>query len=115
MSPVLTPLRALAAVAENHLMQRGRFIGQFVDIFQLGADIVCVQHRVFRGLTQSIGAVGEDVGEGANEHAVVAIKHAHATDRLRTIVVEGEDVVRFFDENRRGQKRLQNFLAGHWT
>ena len=74
---------------------RRRLVGQLVDAFKLFADVVGVEHGVFGGLAQAVGAIGQDVGQRADEHAEVAVEHAHAADGLRAVVVEAERAVRF--------------------
>ena len=78
----------LALVAEDDLVHRGRLIWQLVMAFELLADVVRVEHSIFRGLAQAVGAVGEDVSQRADKHAEVAVKHANAADRVRPIVVQ---------------------------
>ncbi len=82
MSPVLTPLRCCDAVAEDDLVQRRRLVRQLVDALQLLADVVGVEHRVFRRLPQAVGTVRQDVGQRAHVHAEVAVERAHATDAI---------------------------------
>ena len=67
----------LQFVAEDHLVHGGRGIRQIVNSFQAFADVVGVENRIFRGLTQTIGAVGKSVGESADEHSEVAVEGAH--------------------------------------
>ena len=90
MSPVFTPLRRLPLVAEDHLVHRRGLVGQLVEVFELVADVVGVEHRVFGGLAQAVGAVGQDVGQRADEHARVAVEGAHAADGLRPVVVPAQ-------------------------
>ena len=78
----LDTLLRLPAIAEDHLVQRGRAVGQLVHILKVLADVVSVQHRVFGGLPQAVRAIGHDVSQGADEHAEVAVEHAHPADGL---------------------------------
>ena len=93
MSPVLTPFFACSLSLKTTSCIDARLVRQVEDAFQLGADVVGVQHGVFGGLAQAVGAVGQDVRQRADEHAEVAVEHAHAAHGLRTVVVEAERAV----------------------
>ena len=90
----------LLLIAEDDLVHRWRLVRQFVVAFELFADVVGVEHGVFGGLAQAVRAVREDVGEGADEHAEVAVEHAYAADRVRAVVVEAERAVGIFADDR---------------
>ena len=82
------------------------FVRNFVHIFQLLANIVGVEDRVFGGQAQAIVAVGHDVGERAHVHAEVAVEHANAADGLGAVIVESQAAIRLGDDDRYGQERL---------
>ena len=100
-------------VAEDDFVHGGRRVGQVVNAFQSLADVVGVEHGVFGGLAQAVGAVGQDVGERADEHSEVAVEGAHASYGLRTVVFEAQRAVWLGDDDGRGQKRLENFLYSY--
>src|SRR5258705_514823 len=72
----------LKRVAEHHFVHRGQGIRKFVRAFQMLTNVIRVQHRVFRGLPHS-RAVGEDVGQRANQHAEIPRERLHPADRIR--------------------------------
>ena len=67
---------------------RGRGIGQIVNAFEILANVVRIQHGVFGGLPQAVGAVRQNVGQRADEHAEVAVESAHPSDGLRPVIFE---------------------------
>ena len=79
----------LARVTEYTFVQRGRLVRQIVVRLQQGAQIVGIQHRIERGIAQSVAAVSQDVGQRADVHAHVAVEGAHSSDGLRQIVIPG--------------------------
>src|SRR5690348_13771909 len=80
----------LQAVAEDYFVHRSRLVWQLVDAFELLANVIGVQDSVFCGLAQTVRTVGKNVGKSAHKHAEVAVKGAHATNRLRAVVLEAE-------------------------
>ena len=58
------------------------------EVLHAAEQVVGVEHGVFRHVPQSVGAVRADVAVGADQHAHVAEEGAHATDRLRAVVVQ---------------------------
>src|SRR5215470_3310279 len=111
----LHALLRLNAITEDHFVHGSALVRQVVILFQLFADVVGVEHSVFRGLAKAIGTVGHNVGERTHVHAEIAIEHPHTTDRLRTVIVETEYAVLSFNNNRLRQEGFQNFLASDWT
>ena len=93
-----TPFFSLHFVAEDHFVHGRRGIGQIVSAFESFADVVGVEHGIFRGLAQAVGTVRLNVGQRANEHSEVSVEGAHASHRLRTVVVEAERAVGFRDQ-----------------
>ena len=79
------------------------------------ANVVGVEHGVFRCLAQALRTVGHDVRQRADKHPEIAVEHADATDGLRAIVVQPKGAVGLGDHNRRRKERLQDLLAGHWA
>src|SRR5581483_9383800 len=69
----------------------------------------------FGGLADAIRAVSENVRQGANEHAEIAIPCAHAADALRAVIVERERAVWFCDDDWSGAAWLEDLLARDWT
>ena len=94
-------------------MQRARLVGQLKSAFELGADVVGVQHGVLGGLAQAVRPVGQDVRQRADEQPEVPVPRAHAPDRLRTVKVQPEHSIRVRLHHRRRQKRLQYLLTRH--
>ena len=113
MSPVLTPRACCRLSLKTTSCSGRRLVGQLVIAFELLADVVGVEHRVFGGLAQAVRAVGEDIGQGADEHAEVAVEHADAANGLRPVVVEAERAVGVLRDDGRGKKWLQDFFARH--
>jgi hypothetical protein len=74
-----------AAVGEDRLVHAGTALGErrVEHVLEASQDVVGVEHRVFGDLLQSVGAVAEDVGERAGEHAHLAVERGHASKRLR--------------------------------
>src|SRR5262249_36652243 len=105
-------------VAEYYLMHAGAGVRKIEDVFQSFADIVGIQDGVFSRLTQPVRSVRLNVGEGAHEHAEVAIEGANPTDGLRTVVVESERSVGFRNHYWLWQKWFQAILhcnrTGPW-
>src|SRR5580692_3154189 len=91
----------LQLVAENDFMHGGRVVGKIESSFKFFADVVRVEHRIFGGLPQTVGTVGINVCEGADEHAEVSVEGAYASDRLRTVVFEAQRAIWLSDDNRR--------------
>ena len=52
-------------------------------VLEAAQDVVGVEHRVARDLPQPVGAVAEDVGERAGEHAHLAVERDHAAEAVR--------------------------------
>src|ERR1700722_3001750 len=102
----------LQLVAENDFMHGRRVVGQIVSAFEPFADVVRVEHGIFGGLTQSVGTIGKNVSQGANEHSEISVEGANAAYRLRTVVFEAESAIGLGDDDRRGQERFENFLDG---
>src|SRR3954467_6432504 len=102
----------LQAVTEDHLVHRACLVRKVVDAVQLLANVIRIENRVFRCLSQPIGPVSKDVSQGAHEHAKVAVERPHPPDRLRTVVLEPELAVGAGGQNRSGQKTFDELLAG---
>src|SRR5262249_5118703 len=111
----LYALLRLNAITEDNFVHGSALVRQVVILFQFFADVVGVEHRIFRRLAQAIGTIGHNVGKRAHLHAEVAIEHPHATDGLRTVIVEPEQGVSLFHDNWLRQERFQYLLARHWT
>src|SRR4030095_12512323 len=77
----------LDGVAEDNFVHGGQGVGQIEKAFEASADVVCVEHSVFGGLPHA-GAVGENVGERADEHAKVSSERANLADRIRTNLLQ---------------------------
>ena len=108
----LDAILRLQFVAEDDFMHGRRRVRQVVNAFQSLADVIRVEHRVFRSLPQAVRTVGEDVGQRADEHSEVSVKGAHAADGVRAVVVEAERAVGAGDDDRCGKERLEDFFAG---
>ena len=112
MSMVLTPFFFWMRVAENNFVHGGQGIGQVENAFEMLANVVCVEDRVFRGLTHA-GAVRENVGERADQDAEISAEGFDSADGVRADLFEREASAFFFDENRHRAEGLENFLHRH--
>src|SRR4051794_38574518 len=111
----LHPVLCLQPIAEYHLVHRSGLVRQLVNAFELLANVIGVEHRVFGGLAQAIWTIGEDVRQRAHEHTEVAIEGAHASDRMRAVVLKSELAVWTRNQYRSWEEWLQDSLASHRT
>src|SRR5262249_55560408 len=102
----------LYGVAEDDFVHGGQGIGKIENAFQLLANVVGVEDRVLGGLTDA-GAVGQNIGQGANEHAEISAEGTHFADGGRPHAFKSQLAACFFDQNGNGPKRLQDLLHGH--
>ena len=49
-------------------------------VFEAAQDVVGVEHRILGDLLQAVGAVAEDVGQRAGEHAHLAVEGDHSAE-----------------------------------
>ena len=103
----------LAIIAEDDFMHGRRGVGQVENAFEILTNVIGVQDSIFGGLTNA-GAIGECVCEGANQHAEIAAKRAHAADGLRAHRFERQLAI-FLHEHRNGEERLEMFFHQHWA
>ena len=94
-------------------MQAGRRIGQLIDVFQVLADKVCIQHRIAGSLQNPFRPIGQEVSQRPHQHSEVTEEGAHAPDGLRPVEVPTEAAGAFLPQHRKGQERLQDFLHRH--
>ena len=109
MSMVLTPFFFWIAVAENDLVHGGQGIRQIENSFEMFADVICVEHRVFRGLTHA-GTVGEDVSERADQDAEISAKGFYSADGVRANLFESKTAAFLFHENRDWTEWFEDFF-----
>ena len=83
----------LQFVAEDYFVHARRGIWEIVDSFHSLANVVGIEHSVFRGLAQAVGAVSLNVGQSAHKHSEIAVKGAHTAHRLWPIVIESQGAV----------------------
>ena len=93
-------------------MHRGQGIRQFVHAFQMLANVICIEHRVFGGLPHP-RAVRQDVRQRAHQHAEVAAEGLHSANRFPPHRLQRETAIFFFHQNRHGAERLENLLHGY--
>ena len=103
----------LPPVRKDALVQTGRRVGQLIDVFQMLADEVRIQHRIARSLQNPFRPVGQDVGQRPHQYPEVAEEGAHAPNGLRPVEVPTETAGAFLPQDRKGQERLQDFLHCH--
>ena len=70
----------LHSIAEDNFVHGRRGVRKIVSSFQPFANVIGVQHGIFRGLPQAIRPVRHDVSQRADEHSKVAVKRAHPAD-----------------------------------
>ena len=63
-------------------------------VLEAAQHVVGVEHRIARDLPQAVGAVAEDIGQRAGEHAHLAVERGHAPEAVR----RGVDAVLFLDQ-----------------
>ena len=88
-------------------------------LVEAAQDVVGVEHGILRHLPQPIGAVAENVGQRAREHAHLAMERDHPAERAGVMLARGflfdevEAVVGLLDERQRreGAERLREH---HW-
>ncbi len=110
-----TPFFRLHFVAEDDFVHGWRGIGQIVNAFQPFADVVGVEHGIFRSLPQAVGTIRLDVSQRANEHSEVTVEGTHAPHGLRTVIVKTKGSIGFRGQDRRGQEWFECFLDRYRT
>ena len=83
----------LQFVAKYHFVHGRRRVGEIVSALHSFANVIGVEHGIFGGLAQAIRAIGENVGQSADEHSEVAVKGTHAADRQRSVVFKGQRAI----------------------
>src|SRR5580700_692808 len=104
----------LRGIAEDHFVHGRTRVRKIVDAFEIFADVVGVEHRIFGGLANA-GPVGEDVSQGANEHAKIAAEGFNAADGFLALEIESEAATFFFDQDGSWEIRLENPFHGDWA
>ena len=104
----------LKRVAEDYFMHRGQRIRQVVNAFEVPANVIRIQHGVFRRLAHA-RPVRKNVRQRANQHAEIAAKRLHAANRVRPHWLERQPTALFFHEDGHGTKRLENLFHRHRT
>jgi hypothetical protein len=82
---------AEALIAEQRLVHARAAVAERASStsFQAPEDVIGVEHRVARHLAQAIGAVAEDVGQRAGEHAHLAVEGGHPPEALAVMLARG--------------------------
>ena len=62
-------------------------IGRGQLVLQSRKHVVGVEHGIFGGLAQPVGPVAEHIGQGAHEHAHLAVKPFHAAKALLRLAI----------------------------
>ena len=77
-----------AFVREDRLVHARAALGErrVEDVLKAPQDVIGVEHRVLGDLLQAIGAVAEDVGERAREHAHLAVECDHPSECVRMLL-----------------------------
>ncbi len=96
----------LQAVVEDHLVHRGRVVGEVVGTGEPVAHEVGVQDRDLRHRAQTVAAEAPDVGQGAHQDEEVAVEAAHRADR-GGVVPEKREGGALADHPRHRQVRQQ--------
>ena len=71
-------------------MHAGQIVENVENILEAGAHVIGIEYRVPRHLAQSRRPVGQHVRQRAHRHPEVPIEGPHASDSLRTVVIETE-------------------------
>ena len=77
-----------ALVAEQGLVHArpARAERRVEHVLEAAQDVIGVEHRIPGDLPQAVGAVAEDVGQRAGEHAHLAVEGGHPAEALRVML-----------------------------